>query len=103
MREPTYGAERRLKPSISPLGRKEVDVFNSCVNANLVMQENEEVLDVCEAIQTMERRAADKERLSTLLDVIKNLMKVQNESADQVMDKIGVSDIDRKELKRCLL
>lgn len=88
------------------LGRKEVDVLNSCVNANLVMQDNEEVLDVCDAIQTMERRAADKAtretRISTLLDVVKNLMHVQNESADQIMDKIGVSDTDRKELKRCL-
>ena len=56
------------------LGRNEVDVLNACVNANLTMKKGEEVLDVCQAIQTIADRAAEQKRMDTLLDNVKKLM-----------------------------
>lgn len=47
----------------SDLGRNEVDVLNACVNANLTMKKGEEVLDVCQAIQTIADRAAEQKRM----------------------------------------
>ena len=39
------------------MGRDEVNVLNTCVNAGLVMQEREVFLDVCEAIKIMKDRS----------------------------------------------
>lgn len=80
------------------LGRSEVDVLNTCVSANLSMNEEEEVLDVCQAIQTLNQRAADKERITTLIKTIKNLMDTMGWSAEQTMDNMKVSESDRKSL-----
>lgn len=80
------------------LGRKEVDVLNACVNANLTMHKGEEVIDVCQAIQTIADRAAEQKRMDTLLDNIKNLMEKMGWSAEQSMDILSISENDRKSL-----
>ncbi|MCD7751042.1 MAG: Rpn family recombination-promoting nuclease/putative transposase [Lachnospiraceae bacterium] len=80
------------------LGRTEVDVLNACVNANLTMKQDEEVLDVCQAIQTIADRAEEKGRIEALLLTIKNLMQNTGWSADQTMENMKVSDADRKAL-----
>ncbi|EET60938.1 hypothetical protein BRYFOR_07004 [Marvinbryantia formatexigens DSM 14469] len=84
------------------LGRKEVDVLNACVNANLEMEEEEEECNVCKAIQTIADRAAEKERIDTLQNSIRNLMKTMGMTAGQSMRAIGVSENDRKILEKLL-
>ncbi len=80
------------------LGRTEVDVLNACVSANLTMKQDEEVLDVCLAIQTIADNAADKRQIETLLQSIKNLMQTMGWTAEQTMDNMKVSAADRKAL-----
>lgn len=88
------------------LGREEVDVLNACVGAGLTMEEKEEAMDVCLAIRQMEERAAEKaaekERISTLLQSIKNLMETTGWSAERAMDMLLVSESNRREIKQQL-
>ena len=99
------------------LGRTEVDVLNACVGANLEMEKGKEVIDVCLALEEMKRRAAEKERIaagkaveaeraaaeknriSTLLKNIQNLMEKAGWSAEHSMDMLEVSEGDRKALQ----
>ena len=39
------------------LGREEIEVLNTCVNAKLTMQSNEEAINVCETIRKMNEEA----------------------------------------------
>lgn len=80
------------------LGRDEVNVLNACVNANLTMKKEEEVLDVCEAIQMIADRKAEREKLETLLRTVKTLMRKTGWSAEQTMDNMDVPDDERKVL-----
>lgn len=82
------------------LGRAEVDVLNACVGAKLTMEKREEAIDVCSAIQQMEQNAAERERISTLLKNIKNLMEKLGWTADHAMDILEVSESDRKEISQ---
>ncbi len=99
------------------LGRTEVDVLNACVGANLEMEKGREVIDVCLALEEMKQRAAEKERIaagkaveaeraaaeknriSTLLKNIQNLMEKAGWSAEHSMDMLEVSEGDRKALQ----
>lgn len=88
--------------SFRHLGREEVDVLNACVGAKIAVGEGEEAIDVCLAIQQMNeeaaQKAAQKERISTLLQSIKNLMDNLGLTAEQAMNAMGVSEIDRKSI-----
>ncbi|MBO5524556.1 MAG: Rpn family recombination-promoting nuclease/putative transposase [Roseburia sp.] len=84
------------------LGRTEVDVLNACVNANLTMKKDEEVLDVCQAIQTIADRAAEQKRMDTLLDNVKKLMEKMGWSAEQSMDVLSIPESDRNSLAQRL-
>lgn len=88
--------------SFRHLGRNEVDVLNACVGAKIAVNEGEEAIDVCLAIQQMNEEAAQKERISTLLNSIKNLMEKMGWSAEQSMDILSVSENDRKALSQLL-
>ncbi|EOS40018.1 hypothetical protein C808_00989 [Lachnospiraceae bacterium M18-1] len=57
-------------------------------------------MDVSLAIQQMNEEAAQKERISTLLKSIKNLMEKMEWSAEQSMDILSVSENDRKVLSQ---
>ncbi len=59
-------------------------------------------MDVSLTIQQMNEEAAQKERISTLLKSIKNLMEKMEWSAEQSMDILIVSENDRKELSQML-
>ncbi len=59
-------------------------------------------MDVSLTIQQMNEEAAQKERVSTLLKSIKNLMEKMEWSAEQSMDILIVSENDRKELSQML-
>lgn len=84
--------------SFRHLGREEVDVLNACVGAKIAVKEGEEAIDVCLAIQQMNEEAAQKERISTLLQSIKNLMDNLGLTAEQAMNAMGISEIDRKSI-----
>ena len=84
------------------LGRNEVDVLNACVNANLTMKKGEEVLDVCQAIQTIADRAAEQKRMDTLLDNVKKLMERMGWSAEQSMVVLSIPESDRNSLAQRL-
>ena len=88
--------------SFRHLGREEVDVLNACVGAKIAVKEGEEAIDVCLAIQQMNeeaaQKAAQKERVSTLLQSIKNLMNNLGLTAEQAMNAMGVSETDRKSI-----
>ncbi len=53
---------------------------------------------MCLAIQQMNEEAAQKERISTLLQSIKNLMDNLGLTAEQAMNAMGVSETDRKSI-----
>lgn len=53
---------------------------------------------MCLAIQQMNEEAAQKERVSTLLQSIKNLMDNLGLTAEQAMNAMGVSETDRKSI-----
>ena len=88
--------------SFRHLGREEVDVLNACVGAKIAVKEGEEAIDVCLAIEQMNeeaaQKAAQKERISTLLRSVKNLMDNLGLTAEQAMNAIGVSETDRKNI-----
>ncbi len=88
--------------SFRHLGREEVDVLNACVGAKIAVKEGEEAIDMCLAIQQMNeeaaQKAAQKERVSTLLQSIKNLMDNLGWTAEQAMNAMGVSETDRKSI-----
>ncbi len=60
------------------LGRIEVNVLNACVDANLAIKPNEEVVDMCEALRELERRAAEKAKNKEKEDIAKNLLRMGN-------------------------
>lgn len=84
------------------LGRNEVNVLNQCVNAKLRLKENEEVVDVCQALEDLQKEAANNERITTLLNGIKSLMEKMDWTAEQSMDMLNVSETDRKQLARMM-
>jgi len=59
---------------------------------------SQEAINVCLAIQQMNEEAAQKERISTLLQSIKNLMDNLGLTAEQAMNAMGVSETDRKSI-----
>lgn len=82
------------------LGREEINVLNVCVNANLPVSQDEEGIDVCKAIEVIAERAAvkaaEKERIDTLADMIERLMDKMEWTAEQAMDILSISEVDRE-------
>ena len=74
-------------------------VINTVAGVKLQFNENEEVIDVCKAINDM-KRDARREGLQhgcdiTNLSSIKNLMKNKGWSAEESMLALGLSDLER--------
>ncbi len=97
LKETIYNSEK-----FRCLGRTEVDVLNACVSANLTMKQDEEVLDVCQAIQTIADRAEEKGRIEALCLTVKNLMQNLELPAEKAMDILGIPETDRKALSSLL-
>ncbi len=57
---------------------------------------------MCQAIQTLNERAAEKaaneRQIEVLLQSVKNLMKNLGLSSDQAMNVLGISDSDRSSI-----
>ncbi len=98
-------------------------VINTVAGVKLQFNENEEVIDVCKAINDMKRdarregrrkgrreghREGHREGLQrgcdiTNLSSIKNLMKNKGWSAEESMLALGLSDLDRIKYQEMLL
>ncbi len=81
------------------LGRAEIDVLNACADVNLEMEKGRNEKNMCLRMEEMKRRAAEKDRMSMLLNNIKNLMEKAGWSAEHSMDVLDVSEGDRKALQ----
>lgn len=76
------------------LGRKEIDVLNTCVNANLVMDTNEEVADVCKAIQDMIEEATEKvveEAAAERAAMVKRMLKTGKLTLEEIAEYSGLT------------
>ncbi len=80
------------------LGRDEVDLLNACVNAKLDVNESEEVLDVCKAIEDLQERAAN----ATYVRNVRNLMETMDWSSERAMDALRVPEQKRVDLRPML-
>lgn len=77
---------------IHHLGREEINVLNACVSANLPVSQDGQVVDVCKAIEVIAERAAEQERI----DIIRKLMDKMEWTAEQAMDILSISEVDRE-------
>ncbi|MCD8110002.1 MAG: hypothetical protein LUE14_07875 [Clostridiales bacterium] len=57
---------------------------------------------MCEAIQTLNERAAAKTKTNTLLQNVKTLMRTTGWPAGKTMDKLEISDADREVIMQLL-
>ncbi len=73
-------------------------MLNACVNANLSMDEDEEVLDLCQAMEVLQERAANNAHVNDL----KNLMETMNLTSEKAMDALRIPEQERKELRHLL-
>lgn len=84
------------------LRKEEINVLNQCVNANLKLQDGEETLDVCKALEDMKREAAEKAKKETqeetLLQNLSSLMRTFHLSAEQAMAALEVPEAERSGL-----
>ncbi len=83
---------------VSRLGHDEVDLLNACVNANLEFTANEEVLDLCQAIEILQERAADKREEEVLERSMRYIMDATGWSSDKAKEVLHISDQERKGL-----
>ena len=78
------------------LRKNEIDVLNQCVNAKLRLEEGEEELIVCKALEDMKKNAAQKAteetRKITHLEDIKNVMEAFHVSAEQAMKALKIQE-----------
>ena len=80
------------------LGRKEVEVLNASVKANLTIEADKEVVNVCKAIEDLKAEAVEKEQLRGL----KNLMHNMHWTAEQAAAAWGIPPEDTKKLLKML-
>ena len=80
------------------MGRKEVEVLNASVKANLTIETEREVVNVCKAIEDLKAEAVEKEQLRGL----KNLMHNLHLTADQAAAAWGIPPEDTKKLLKML-
>ena len=66
--------------------------MNVCVSANLPVSQDGQVVDVCKAIEVIAERAAEQERI----DIIRKLMDKMEWTAEQAMDILSISEVDRE-------
>ena len=80
------------------LGRREVEVLNASVKANLTIEADKEVVNVCKAIEDLKAEAVEKEQLRG----IKNLMHNLHWTAEQAAAAWGIPPEDTKKLLKML-
>ena len=94
-----------VQDNFHKIRQEEIDVLNCCVNAKLRLQDGEEELDVCKALEDMKREAAIvaareatiKAEENTLLQALKNMMETLHLSAEQAMAALKIPEAKRSE------
>lgn len=77
-------------------------VIKACTNTDIQIDEKAEVIDVCKAVQEMNERAAEKARLETLRDDIKNAMEAFHVSTEDAMKALKVRKEDQAILMKMI-
>lgn len=90
----------------SRLDREAVDVLNVCVNAKIEVAENEEVVDVCKAIQDMIDEATEKAVEEAVekatAENIRSLIEATGWTVEQAMDTLGLQESARASVAKLL-
>ena len=88
------------------LDREAVDVLNVCVNAKIEVAENEEVVDVCKAIQDMIDEATEKAVEEAVekatAENIRSLIEATGWTVEQAMDTLGLQESVRASVAKLL-
>ena len=84
------------------LSRDAVDVLNACVQADLPVEKNKEVIDMCEAIQTMKKRAAEKAAQEatekTFINTCRDFGESFMDTVSRAAQKFHLSDVQAEAL-----
>jgi len=82
----------------SKLERSAFNVINACTNSNLKVNNNEEVVDMCQAILDIKEDARNEGILEGKLEVALNLLKIGEISIDKIVAVTGLSIDEIKNL-----
>lgn len=77
-------------------------VIKACTNTDIEIDEKAEVINVCKAVREMNEKAAEKARLETLRDAIKNAMDSFHVSIEDAMKALKVGKEDQAILMKMI-
>lgn len=77
-------------------------VIRACTNTEIEIDEKAEVIDVCKAEREMKEKAAEKARLETLRDAIRNAMDSFHVSIEDAMKALKVDKEDQATLMKMI-
>ncbi len=80
--------DKTVNGNFRNLRKNEIDVLNQCVNAKLSLEEGEEELVVCKALEDMKKKTTE----TTHLEDIKNVMEAFHVSAEQAMKALKIPE-----------
>ena len=78
------------------LDRRSVEVINAITGSSFTVPEGREEVNMCVAIQEIERKATEKAVDHTLIHSIRSLMETMKWTAQQAMDALKISTEDQK-------
>ena len=81
--------------SLKRLDREAAEVISVCTNTKIEIDDEEEEIDVCKAVDQMTERARREGRLETLRNAVKNAMKAFHVSMEDAMNGLEVPQEDR--------
>ena len=88
--------------NMGELSRDAALVVEACTSTKITIPEGSEVVRVCEAIDMMNKKAAEEQKITTLLTSVKALMENMGWTAEQAMSALKVSGDDQATLKTML-
>ena len=81
-------------------------VIKACTNTDIHIDEGEEVVNVCKAVQDMNEKARregrQEARLETLSDSVKNIMESLKMSVEEAMKALKISEEDQATLMKMI-
>jgi len=92
-------------PKYKSLSREAVQTISVCANVDFKIPEEEELIDMCKAIEDMKddarmegrREGRDEGRMEERLTSIRNLMKKMGWSSKEAMDALMISAEEQKQ------
>ena len=88
--------------NMGELSRDAALVVEACTSTKITIPEGSEVVRVCEAIDMMNKKAAEEQKITTLLTSVRALMESMGWTAEQAMSALKVSGDDQTTLKTML-